>query len=104
MVDQLHNLLRERGVPVPVSQFRPWWAPSQRIDGAYFNEKILLELDGRRFHARVEAFEADRTRDFRSATRGWLTLRITWLQLTRDPELVIAMLRKTLATRSREAA
>ena len=104
MVDQLHNLLCERGVPAPVSRFRPWWAPSQRIDGAYFNEKIFLELDGRRFHARVEAFEADRTRDLRSAARGWVTLRITWLQLTRDPEFVIAMLRETLATRSSEAA
>ena len=82
---RFYNLLSERGFPVPVSQFRPWWAPSQRIDGEYFNEKILLEFDGRQFHARVEAFEADRTRHLRSAARKWMTLRINWLQLTRDP-------------------
>lgn len=56
----------------------------------YFWEaaRLVVETDGRATHLIASAFERDRARDARLATFGVLTLRFTWLQITREPELV----------------
>lgn len=46
---------------------------------------VVIEADGRNFHARRGAFETDRRRDNELATRGIQVVRLTYEMLTRDP-------------------
>ncbi len=65
-------------------------------DGLYRAAGLVVELDGRRFHATAAAFEADRERDRRLAVAGWRTIRVTARMLTRERERVAADLRALL--------
>jgi very-short-patch-repair endonuclease len=44
-------------------------------------ERLVLELDGRAFHADEQRFEADRRRDARLSTRGYRVLRFSYRQV-----------------------
>lgn len=54
-----------------------------QVDAAYVGSKIAFELDSVSHHHNLAAFETDRTRDLRLASRGWTTMRVTWHQYTR---------------------
>jgi very-short-patch-repair endonuclease len=47
---------------------------------------VVIEADGRNFHARRAAFETDRVRDNELATRGIQVIRLTYEMLTEDPD------------------
>ncbi len=70
------------------------------VDFAFSAERVVLEVDGFAFHGRREAFERDRERDATLAASGWLVVRATWRQITREPSGVLERLRATLAARS----
>lgn len=63
----------------------------------------IIEGDGRRWHARVEAFDADRWRDNEAAANGYRTLRFTWVHITHRPTEVINLIER-VGTRARQAA
>jgi very-short-patch-repair endonuclease len=56
------------------------------VDRAFPEAKLIIEADGRRWHARNAAMATDRQRDFEAARAGWFTLRIMHDQLVDDPE------------------
>ncbi|MCP5025963.1 MAG: DUF559 domain-containing protein [Actinomycetia bacterium] len=58
------------------------------VDFAFPEAALIVEADGRRWHGRFEAMTRDRQRDTQAAKQGWLTLRVTWEQLSQDPGLV----------------
>jgi very-short-patch-repair endonuclease len=58
-----------------------------------------VEIDGFAFHSSRRAFEADRRRDAELQARGWRVVRITWRQLAREPERVVATIATLLAAR-----
>lgn len=60
------------------------------IDFAMPLLRIAIEVDGRAFHSDRRSFEGDRRRQNHLVLDGWLVLRFTWEQITRDPEGVIA--------------
>ncbi|NND02520.1 MAG: hypothetical protein HKN91_07015 [Acidimicrobiia bacterium] len=69
-----------RQIPLP-------WAPTAgRVDRYIPEWKLIIELDGRAWHTRSEAFERDRARDNAAAAHGLTTLRLTWTMLTDRPE------------------
>lgn len=68
-----------------------------RVDGFYSEEGVIIELDGRRFHARVAAFERDRRRDQQAIRRGLRPLRFTHRQVMHDPRDVVEVLTDVLA-------
>lgn len=70
-----------------------------RVDFAYVDLKIAVELDGKAFHLTSEAFEADREKRQRLRAAGWIVLELTWDMVVRRPEYVVTVLRKALATR-----
>jgi hypothetical protein len=74
-----------RQVPVP-------WCPTspQRVDGYIDEWGMLLEGDGRLWHARRETMDDDNARDRRAIAKGLLPIRITWHQLKHDWPAVIA--------------
>ncbi|OLB77974.1 MAG: hypothetical protein AUI14_14585 [Actinobacteria bacterium 13_2_20CM_2_71_6] len=83
-------------------------APIHDVDGELIGigdlvfeaERIVIELDGRAFHASSDRFERDRYRQNRLIAAGWTVLRFTWRDLTRRPAYVIATIRQLLEDRS----
>lgn len=61
---------------------------------------VVIEADGRNWHARVEDFEADRRRDNDLATRGIQVLRFTYRMLKSDREGCLATIRAVGLIRS----
>jgi very-short-patch-repair endonuclease len=89
------RVLRQGGLPRPVLQF-PHPAPEfadRYVDGAYPDERILIEVDSRRWHTQVAAISRDHDRDFAAKKAGWDTYRFTWSDLTQRPDWVVDHLR-----------
>lgn len=96
-------VLRDRGVPLPIPQYvlrAPDGTVVARLDGAYLPEKVALEFDGAEPHGLPEAVFRDRWRQNRLPELGWTVLRFTWWDVTRDPDGVAALVRRTLRRRA----
>ena len=93
-------LVRSEGLQEPVRQMDAGddagWVG--RVDFAYREVRLLIELDSRRHHASNLDFEADRARDNRLVAAGWRVIRISWRQLTSQPDEVVGLLRRTCVT------
>ena len=63
----------------------PWAPTAGRVDRLIPDWRLIIELDGRTWHARTEAFESDRQRDNAAASHGYRTLRLTWNMLRKEP-------------------
>lgn len=61
-----------------------------RVDIAFYEAKVAIEIDGFAFHSDHEAFQNDRVRQNTLTLKGWQVLRFTWLDLTEYPERVLA--------------
>ena len=57
-----------------------------RLDAAWPEVKLAVELDGAAFHGSPEARERDLRRDAALAARGWLVLRFSYRRLLRERE------------------
>ena len=70
------------------------------VDFCFAAEKLIVEVDGWTWHGADRArWEDDRARDMILTAAGWLVVRVTWRMVTRQPGLVDARLRATLAHR-----
>lgn len=96
------RFLRAHGFPDPLVEFHPPWAGPAvtRVDLAWPEFRLIIELDGRRWHDTADRFESDRLRDQLAAANGWLVVRVTWRQLHDDPIGVVKRLRATFEARS----
>lgn len=89
------------GLPTPLLNM----IVNGRDADAYFpNERLIVELDGWRFHQSRASFEDDRERDVENLVRGVATVRITWERLIRDPEKEARRLHAILAQRRQRVA
>jgi len=88
----------------PMLQWIPPWDPGIRVDAAFVDARLLIELDGQAFHSATCTFEIDRRRDQVAAAHGWMTLRFTWANLRDEPDSAIAVIRSALVTRTRLGA
>ncbi|MGB7859852.1 MAG: type IV toxin-antitoxin system AbiEi family antitoxin domain-containing protein [Acidimicrobiia bacterium] len=95
---RLVKLIEESGLPKPDFQFKPeWLAPTNgRVDLAYPESMLIVEADGRRWHALLNSFESDRLRDNAAQLAGWRILRFTWKAVVDDPLGVAAAVRQAL--------
>ena len=59
------------------------------VDFLWPAEKLVVEVDGYRFHSSRRSFERDRERDSALGTRGYEVMRVTWRQLIDEPEVVL---------------
>ncbi|NLA36863.1 MAG: DUF559 domain-containing protein, partial [Actinobacteria bacterium] len=75
------------------------WSPEERgrVDFVDRSARVIFELDGRAYHARLAAFDRDRQRDQSAAVAGWRTIRFTWTQLRRERQRVVEVVRGVLA-------
>jgi hypothetical protein len=62
-------------------------------------ERVAMEVDGYAFHADPEAMARDHRRRNDLAALGWTVLVFTWLDVTRDGDRVLRVVRDALAGR-----
>lgn len=87
------TVFRHPSVPRSVGQYRVR-LPTRvvRLDRAWPEAKLAVELDGVRHHTSPEDRQADLARDRELAGAGWLVLRFTYADVLRDPAGVRARL------------
>lgn len=92
------TLLREAGLPIPMLQYvvEEQGRFVARLDLAYPEKRVALEIDGFRFHDTRESFDAERARGNELQAIGWKVLRITSQHLEQSPEEVAEWVRRAL--------
>jgi very-short-patch-repair endonuclease len=83
-----------RQVPLPGRSVNPGIA-----DAAYDDARIVLEVDGRRWHSRVDAARRDRERDVQVVRAGWVPMRFVYEQVVGSPAEVCAAVWETRSVR-----
>lgn len=91
---RLLALIRDAHLPVPETNVR---VAGHEVDARWPRERLVVEVDGFAFHASRRSFERDRRRDLDLAAAGWRVVRVTWRQVTREPQVVVARLAAALA-------
>jgi len=88
------RLLLATGFPAPVRQYEIRHAGGfvARVDFAWPHHRLVLEVDGYRFHDGPTRFVADRHRANRLAALGWRVVSTTVQELRTDPTAVWAAL------------
>ncbi len=66
------------------------------LDVAWPSARLCVEVDGKAYHSSASAFERDRVRQNLLMLDGWLVLRFTWAQITREPTTVTRTIRAAL--------
>ena len=94
---ELLRLCREAGLPEPRTQV-PVWVDGRlrRLDAAYPEVMVAIEVDGWELHSRKPVFDDDRVRQNGLTNLGWAVLRFTWDQIRKRPWEVVADIRRTL--------
>ncbi len=88
------RLIREAGLPLPTTRE---WIAGWPADFAWLDERLIVEVDGYRFHRSRRAFERDRRRDQAHTAAGYRVIRVTWRQLTEEPLAVAVTIARALA-------
>jgi very-short-patch-repair endonuclease len=73
-------------------------APFGRVDLAFLDAKLVIELDGRQ-HQVASARRADYERDVAAARMGWQVVRFDWAQIKFAPQQFAAAVADILRTR-----
>lgn len=99
----LLRVLRVGGLAIPVREHElPWRRDTPgRVDFAYPRQRVIIEVDSRRWHTRERDFEVDRQRDREAQLAGWDVYRFTWYDLRTCPDEVVATMRGALAVSSK---
>jgi len=94
---RLLALIRRAGLPAPETNA---FLCGHEVDFLWRRERMVVEVDGHAWHAARPARERDSLRDQELVTRGYLVLRVTWLQITGRSEALVARLGAVLAQRA----
>ncbi len=93
------RLFVERKVPMP--RFEVHLGDDDvigRVDCTWTDARLVVELDGHRFHGSKAARERDRKRDNQLVAAGWRVIRVTWDDLKERPDEVVAQILAALAS------
>lgn len=93
-------VLDKHGIPAPLSQYPIPWDPAHRFDDAYPTPRVAIEWDSRSWHSQRAAMEKDRERDRDAAIHGWVLVRFTWTDVTKNPRGVADSVASLLKARS----
>jgi len=93
-------LLWRRHLPTPRSQFPLENQAGEFIgylDFVWEEVKASLECDGYEYHRGDASFQHDRRRWSAITSAGWRVVVVTWYDVTRDPDYVVALVRNLLS-------
>jgi very-short-patch-repair endonuclease len=93
------KLIRAAGLPAPRTNLL---IAGFNADFVWQEERLIVEVDGYRFHGHRAAFERDHRRDIVHKNAGYEVLRFTARQLEEEPLVVIAAIVRALERRSRD--
>jgi very-short-patch-repair endonuclease len=71
------------------------------VDALFVAERVIVELDSRRFHMDPIAFETDRERDAETLVHGYATVRVTEERIEERPRREADRLHAILEQRRR---
>jgi hypothetical protein len=95
------NVFRHRSLPPSVGQFEVTFGDRRaRLDRAWPEVRLAVELDGAQFHTSPEDRRRDLARDAALAAAGWVVLRFTYADVLRDPDGVRARVLAVYRTRA----
>lgn len=99
---QLQAVIRLAGVDAMRQYPLPWRREPivGCVDAAVPASRLILEADGRRWHARLDAMSRDRRRDREALMAGWSTMRWVYQDLVDDPAAAAAELRMVATARA----
>jgi very-short-patch-repair endonuclease len=97
---KLLALIRAARLPPPRSNQK---VGGFEVDLLWPEQRLVAEFDSFTFHGDRVAFERDRHRDGVLQAHGYAVVRVTWRQLTSEPQAVVALLARMLERRSRRA-
>ena len=92
--ERLLTLIRSAELPAPETNIR---IGRHEVDLVWRDQRLIVEVDGFRFHSSRSAFERDRRRDAELGTLGFRVMRVTWRQIVDEPQALIARLATALA-------
>jgi len=95
---RMWRVCRDHGLPAPVGQHevRAGRRFVGRVDFAYPDVRLAIEVDGYESHSSLGAFRQDRARQNELVAAGWTVLRFTWHDVTRQPERVATSITRVL--------
>ncbi len=94
----LARLVDRVGLPRPVHQLvvRDGSAFVARVDAAWPEAMLVVEVDGLHSHSTAGALQRDLDRQNRLVALGWTVLRFTWNDVIRRPQRVAAQIARRL--------
>ncbi len=95
---RFRKLLQAAQLPQPRVNVR---IAGVEVDFLWEDEKIVLEVDGWKFHSDRRSFEWDRKKAMILSDAGFHVIRITWRQFTQEPLALIAHIARALDRRGR---
>ena len=93
---RLKALCRAAGLPPPLTNAR---VAGYEVDAYWPAHRLIVEVDGFRFHSSRQAFERDRRKDAALTAAGNRVVRVTWSRLTDEPYSLSAQFGALLALR-----
>ncbi len=93
------RICREHGIPMPEVNVR---IGPYEVDFLWRAERLVVEVDGYRYHSTRASFQADRARDRDLQRLGFIVLRFTDRELSSKREAIVASLRAHLTRRARQ--
>jgi very-short-patch-repair endonuclease len=93
----LLELVRSSSLPHPKTEFP---IGRFRADVCWPEAKLIVEMDSSKWHNTPGRIEHDKRRDAELAADGWMTIRVTWNDLTKHPIATVSRLAAIYATRA----
>jgi len=94
--DAFLEFAERHGLPQPLVNTR---IAGREVDALFAAERVIVELDGYKFHSSRERFERDRDGDAEMLAIGLATVRITWERMTQTPAREAERLLRILGAR-----
>jgi hypothetical protein len=92
--ERFFALCDKYGLPRPASNT---CIEGEEVDFVWRDQRLVVEVDGYRYHRSPSAFEDDRERDVVLSLAGWQVLRFTWNQINARPAWVAGAISRRLA-------
>jgi predicted transcriptional regulator of viral defense system len=94
--ERFTEVVAAAGLPAPRRNAR---VRGYEVDALWADPRVIVELDGARYHGTRRAFEADRRRDAALVALGYVVVRLTWRRVTEEAAMVASELRTVLKVR-----